>query len=117
MPAQLIAYVANTVKKEPHFISEAESTIKRIFNLVSTKTGHDFFNYKQNTSRLRRAGRRSRQLEGPQSLSCLCLSLDCSDPAGVQGGCGSDNDKEHNDLGEKHSNARIPRPSRLYLVA
>ena len=49
MPAQLIAYVTNTIGKEPYIVSKAESTIKRIFNLVSTKTGHDFSNYKQNT--------------------------------------------------------------------
>ncbi len=49
MPALLITYVANTIRKEFSFVSKPESTIKRIFNLVSTKTGHDFSNYKQNT--------------------------------------------------------------------
>jgi two-component system CheB/CheR fusion protein len=57
MPALLITYVANTVRKEFSFVSKPESTIKRIFNLVSTKTGHDFSNYKQNTI-LRRIERR-----------------------------------------------------------
>ena len=57
MPAQIIAYVANTVRKETSFVFKPESTMKRIFNIVSTKTGHDFSSYKQNTI-LRRIERR-----------------------------------------------------------
>ena len=34
MPAQLIAYVTQTFGKKPHFAPKAESTMKKIFNLV-----------------------------------------------------------------------------------
>jgi two-component system CheB/CheR fusion protein len=49
MPAKLIAYVNQTFGKRPHVIPKAEDTGKRIFNLIRTKTGHDFSDYKQNT--------------------------------------------------------------------
>jgi two-component system, chemotaxis family, CheB/CheR fusion protein len=57
MPAQLIAYVNQAFGKRPHIAPKAEDTMKRIFNLIRTKTGHDFSDYKQNTI-IRRIERR-----------------------------------------------------------
>ena len=49
MPAQLIAYVNQVFGKRPHVAPKAEDALRRIFNLIRTKTGHDFSDYKQNT--------------------------------------------------------------------
>ena len=49
MPAQLIAYVNQVFGKRPHVTPKAEDALKRIFNLIRTKTGHDFSDYRQNT--------------------------------------------------------------------
>lgn len=49
MPAQLIAYVAQTFGRRPHAVLKAEDSMKKIFNLLRTRTGHDFSLYKQST--------------------------------------------------------------------
>ncbi|WP_048179088.1 CheR family methyltransferase [Methanosarcina siciliae] len=49
MPAQLFAYVNQVFGKRPHVAPKAEDALKRIFNLIRTKNGHDFSDYKQNT--------------------------------------------------------------------
>lgn len=49
MPAQLIAYVNQVFGKRPHVVPKAEDAMKRIFNLIRAKTGHDFSDYKKNT--------------------------------------------------------------------
>jgi two-component system CheB/CheR fusion protein len=49
MPAQLIAYVNQSIGKIPHVVPKAEETIKKVFNLIRAKTSHDFSDYKQNT--------------------------------------------------------------------
>ena len=49
MPAQLIAYVNQVFGKRPHVAPQAGDALKRIFNFIRTKTGHDFSDYKQNT--------------------------------------------------------------------
>jgi two-component system CheB/CheR fusion protein len=49
MPAQLIAYVNQSIGKIPHVVPKAEETIKKVFNLIHAKTSHDFSDYKQNT--------------------------------------------------------------------
>ena len=49
MPAQLIAYVTQVFGKRPHVAPKAEDVLKRIFNLIRIKTGHDFSDYKHNT--------------------------------------------------------------------
>ena len=49
MSAQLIAYVNQVFGKRPHVIPKAEDALKKIFNLIRTKTGHDFSDYRQNT--------------------------------------------------------------------
>lgn len=49
MPAQLIAYVNQVFGKRPHVAPKVEDAMKRIFNLIRTKTGHDFSDYRQNT--------------------------------------------------------------------
>ncbi len=49
MPAQLIAYVAQAFGKRSQPIANAEDSMKKIFNLLSTQTGHDFSHYKKNT--------------------------------------------------------------------
>lgn len=48
MSAQLIAYISKVFGKRP-LIPRAEDTMKHIFNLLRTQTGHDFSHYKQNT--------------------------------------------------------------------
>ena len=61
MPAQLIAYVAQVFGKAPRPVSppapKAEDTLKKIFLLLRTQTGHDFSQYKQSTI-IRRVERR-----------------------------------------------------------
>jgi len=49
MPAQLIAYATQTFGKRSKVAPKAESTMKKIFNLLRTQTGHDFSHYKENT--------------------------------------------------------------------
>lgn len=54
MPAQLIAYAADTldnpvVSLSPEKEKERESSLKKIFVLLRTKTGHDFSFYKPST--------------------------------------------------------------------
>ena len=49
MPAQLISYVNQVFGKIPYVVPKAEDTMKRVFNLIRVKTGHDFSDYKQNT--------------------------------------------------------------------
>jgi two-component system CheB/CheR fusion protein len=49
MPAQLIAYVDQAFGKRPHVVLQAEDAMKKIFNLLRTRTGHDFSLYKQST--------------------------------------------------------------------
>ncbi|MDY9925388.1 chemotaxis protein CheB [Methanosarcina sp.] len=49
MPAQLIAYVNQAFGKRPHVVVQAEDAMKKIFNLLRTRTGHDFSLYKQST--------------------------------------------------------------------
>ena len=49
MPAQLIAYVNQVFGKIPHVAPRAEDAMIKIFNLIRTRTGHDFSDYKQNT--------------------------------------------------------------------
>jgi two-component system CheB/CheR fusion protein len=57
MPAQLIAYVNQSIGKRPHVVPKAEETIKKVFNLIRAKTSHDFSDYKNNTI-IRRIERR-----------------------------------------------------------
>jgi two-component system, chemotaxis family, CheB/CheR fusion protein len=57
MPAQLIAYVTQAFGKIPHVIPKAEDAMKKIFNLLRIRTGHDFSDYKQKTI-IRRIERR-----------------------------------------------------------
>jgi two-component system CheB/CheR fusion protein len=49
MPAQLIAYVNQSIGKILNVVPKAEETIKKVFNLIRAKTSHDFSDYKQNT--------------------------------------------------------------------
>ena len=49
MPAQLIAYVNRVFGKIPYVAPKAEDMMTRIFNLIRTRTGHDFSDYKQST--------------------------------------------------------------------
>lgn len=49
MPAKLIAYVNQVFGKRPHVAPKGEDAMIRIFNLIRTKTGHDFSDYRQNT--------------------------------------------------------------------
>jgi two-component system, chemotaxis family, CheB/CheR fusion protein len=56
MPAQLISYVTQAFGKTTH-PAGAEDSMKKIFSLVLTQTGHDFSNYKKGTI-IRRIERR-----------------------------------------------------------
>ncbi|HEY3360379.1 MAG TPA: CheR family methyltransferase [Methanosarcina sp.] len=49
MLAKLIAYVNQVFGKIPHVAPKTEDAMTKVFNLIRTKTGHDFFDYKQNT--------------------------------------------------------------------
>ena len=52
MPAQLIAYVNHAFGKPPRPVAQAtesENTLKKIFILLRTQTGHDFSQYKPST--------------------------------------------------------------------
>lgn len=49
LPAQLIAYVAQAFGKTAHPTARAEDLMRRIFDFVFTKTGHDFSHYKRGT--------------------------------------------------------------------
>jgi two-component system, chemotaxis family, CheB/CheR fusion protein len=53
MPAQLIAYVEHAFRRPPGLITTQvplnESSLKKIFILLRTQTGHDFSQYKPNT--------------------------------------------------------------------
>ena len=57
MPAQLISYITQAFGKTTHPASRAEDSMKKIFNLVLTQTGHDFSDYKKGTI-IRRIERR-----------------------------------------------------------
>ncbi len=57
MPAQLISYVTQAFGKTTHPASGAEDSMKKIFSLVLTQTGHDFSYYKKGTI-IRRIERR-----------------------------------------------------------
>jgi two-component system CheB/CheR fusion protein len=49
MPAQLIAFASQVFGKRSHLIQNAEGSMKKIFNLLRSKTGHDFSHYKPST--------------------------------------------------------------------
>ncbi len=57
MPAHLIAYSVHAFGKIPHSITstlpKAEDSLKKIFILLRSQTGHDFSQYKQNTIKRR----------------------------------------------------------------
>ncbi|KKH72705.1 chemotaxis protein CheR [Methanosarcina mazei] len=49
MPSQLIAYVNQVFGKRPQVVPSAKDSMKKIFNILYTQTGHDFSHYKQTT--------------------------------------------------------------------
>ncbi len=49
MPAQLIAYTNQAFEKRPIIAPKTEGMMKKIFNLLNLKIGHDFSNYKEST--------------------------------------------------------------------
>jgi two-component system CheB/CheR fusion protein len=49
MPAQLIDYITGTFEKMPQVPSKAKDPMKKIFDLLRIRTGHDFSYYKHNT--------------------------------------------------------------------
>jgi two-component system CheB/CheR fusion protein len=49
MPTQLIAYNNQAFGKKPLVVPKTEGVMEKIFNLLNTKIGHDFSNYKENT--------------------------------------------------------------------
>ncbi|MBN2577442.1 MAG: PAS domain-containing protein [Pirellulales bacterium] len=57
MPSQLIAFATHAFSKTPRPISppahKAENALKKIFILLRAQTGHDFSQYKQNTTNRR----------------------------------------------------------------
>jgi two-component system CheB/CheR fusion protein len=57
MPAHLIAYAAHAFGRIPHSIAsplpKAEDSLKKIFIMLRSQTGHDFSQYKQNTIKRR----------------------------------------------------------------
>ena len=57
MPAQLISYITQAFGKTTHPAYGVEDSMKKIFNLVLTQTGHDFSHYKKGTI-IRRIERR-----------------------------------------------------------
>jgi two-component system CheB/CheR fusion protein len=70
MPEQLIAYVTHAFGKSPRAVSapaaDTQETLKKIFVLLRSQTGHDFSQYKGNTV-IRRVERRMalQQIERP----------------------------------------------------
>lgn len=57
MPGALIKYIKHPYIEKPNVVGTTEqtyqNTITKILLQIRTKTGHDFFNYKQNTTRRR----------------------------------------------------------------
>ena len=49
MPAQFSAYFTQTFGKTVLPVSRAEDAMKKILNIMFTRTGHDFSHYKKGT--------------------------------------------------------------------